>query len=338
MGKSKKRQLMITIFLVLLPFVTALICLGMGRYSLSLLESFQVLLAHFLNIGEAVSTQAVTVVVNMRLPRVLMALLCGGGLAVAGVALQSVFANPLVSPDTVGVASGASFGAAIALALNANLWLVQLSALIFGIAALMLTYSVSKSRGERTMIMLILSGMVISSLFQAGVSMIKYVVDTDDRLPAITYWLMGSLSNTTYRSLSVCLPFIVVSVFLVFLFRWKSNLLMLEDDEARSLGVNTQKLRLVLILASAFITSSVVSVCGQIGWIGLLIPHLSRMLFGNNNLRVIPASISLGAVFLVIVDTLARTKVSSEIPISILTAIIGAPCFIFLLRRTGGNW
>ncbi|MTD40240.1 iron chelate uptake ABC transporter family permease subunit [Erwinia sp. CPCC 100877] len=326
------------LFLLALPLITGLICLGMGRYSLSLTESFHVLLKHFFHLGEGVSRQAVTVVVNMRLPRVLIAMLCGAGLAIAGICLQSIFANPLVSPDTIGVASGASFGAAIALAVGVNLWLVQWSALLFGLAALALTYFVSTTKGERTTIMLVLSGLVISSLFQAGVSLIKYVVDTEERLPAITYWLMGSLSNTTYRSLLVCFPFIIVSMIVVYLLRWKTNLLMLSEDEARSLGINVARLRLLLILASTFITAAVVSVCGQIGWVGLLIPHVSRMLFGNNNQKAIPAAISLGATFLVVIDTMARTLISSEIPISILTAVIGAPCFIFLLKRTGGNW
>lgn len=326
-----------TVLLIALPLLAALMCIGIGRYYLTMGESLEVLFRGLILGKEHVSAQSYSVVINMRLPRILLALLCGGGLAVAGAGLQALFSNPLVSPDTLGVASGASFGAALALLLNGNIVWVQISALIFGVVAVFLTYNVGRINGKSTIIMLVLSGMMVSALFQAFVSLIKYVADTENQLPAITYWLMGSLSSATYKSVAIGAVPILVGCIILFALRWKMNILSLTEDEAKTLGVNVQKMRGIVIFASTMITASCVSMCGQIGWIGLLIPHICRMLFGSNNKYVIPATISLGAVFMILIDTVARAATTSEIPISILTSIIGAPCFIILLRKTGGS-
>lgn len=326
-----------TLLLCILPILTALICIGIGRYSLSLGQSFTVLIQSLFHGGEGVSAQDHSVIINMRLPRILMALICGGGLAAAGAGLQATFSNPMVSPDTLGVASGSSFGAALALLFNGNIIVVQISALFFGILAMLLTLFISRKRGKLNLIMLILTGMVVSALFQALVSLAKYTADTEDRLPAITYWLMGSLNNSTFRLLATGAVPIILSIVVLFLARWKVNILSLSEDEAHTLGVNVNWMRFIMILASTMITASVVSMCGQIGWVGLLAPHAMRMLFGSNNQKIIPASISFGAVFLLIMDTIARSATSAEIPISILTAVIGAPCFIILLKKTGGE-
>ena len=324
------------ILLIVMPVLVAIACIGIGRYSLTITDSITVLFkALFLN-KENISNIDYSVVINMRLPRILLALLCGGGLAVTGAGLQSLFANPLVSPDTLGVASGASFGAAFALLLGGNLIAVQLSAFIFGTFAVSLTYYIGKIRNKTSIIMLVLSGMMVSAIFQALVSLIKYVADTENQLPAITYWLMGSLSSATFKTLSIGAIPILLGCTILFLIRWKTNVLSLTEDEAKTLGINVKRMRLLIILSSTMITASSVSMCGQIGWIGLLIPHFCRMIFGSNNKLVIPASISFGAVFMVLIDTIARTATSSEIPVSILTAIVGAPCFIILLRKTGG--
>lgn len=322
--------------LIILPLAVALLCIGIGRYYISAVESIEILFRGLVLGKENVSAQSYSVVINMRLPRILLALLCGGGLAVAGAGLQALFSNPLVSPDTLGVASGASFGAALALLFNGNIIVVQISALIFGVIAVMLTCKIGKIKGKSTIIMLVLSGMMVSALFQAFVSLIKYVADTENQLPAITYWLMGSLSSATYKNVVMGAIPIVIGAIILFLLRWKMNILSLTEDEAKTLGVNVKKMRGCVILASTMITASCVSMCGQIGWIGLLIPHMSRMIFGSNNKYVVPASISLGAVFMIIIDTIARAATTSEIPISILTSVIGAPCFILLLRKTGG--
>lgn len=324
------------LLLVVLPLAMALVCIGIGRYYLSVSESIKVLFNGLILGKSQVSAQSYSVVINMRLPRILLALLCGGGLAVAGAGLQSLFANPLVSPDTLGVASGASFGVALALLLNGNMILVQLSALVFGIVAVMFTCNISKIKGKSSIIMLVLSGMMVSALFQAFVSLIKYVADTENQLPAITYWLMGSLSSATYSSILIGMIPIIIGIVLLHLLRWKMNILSLTEDEAKTLGVNVKRMRGCVILASTMITASCVSMCGQIGWVGLLILHMCRMLFGSNNKYVIPATISFGAVFMLLIDTIARSVTASEIPISILTSVIGAPCFILLLRKTGG--
>ena len=212
---------------------------------------------------------------------------------------------------------------------------VQFSALCFGLLACFLTYILADIRGAKKTIMLILSGLVISSLFQAMVSLVKYVADTEEILPSITYWLMGSLYTSNYKSIILGTPSILIAVSILLLIRWKMNVLSLTEDEAKSLGMNIRYMRMTVIICSAMITSSVVSMCGQIGWVGLLIPHICRMLFGSDTSKVIPASISIGATFLLLVDTLSRSVVVTEIPVSILTAVIGAPLFLSLLRRAG---
>lgn len=325
-------------FLLLLPLATAIVCIGVGRYSLTIGESLSVLVQGLSGRAGDVSPQSYSVIMNIRLPRVLLALICGSGLAIAGASLQAMLGNPMVSPDTLGVASGACFGAALALLFDGNIVVVQLSSVGFGIAAICITYGVSRGAGGRNIIMLVLSGLVVSALFQAFVSLVKYVADVDDQLPAITYWLMGSLTNITYKGLVMGGIPILLSTAVLFALRWKCNILTFGDDEARSMGVNVRAMRGVIVLASTVITASCVSMCGQVGWVGLLVPHVCRMLFCSDNAKVIPACVSLGAVFLLLIDTVARSATAAEIPISILTATMGAPFFIMLLKRTGGSW
>jgi iron complex transport system permease protein len=324
--------------LLALPLVTALVCIGIGRYSMSIGESFSVLWNTFTGNAANVSPQAYSVVIRIRLPRILLAILCGSGLAVSGAAFQALFTNPLATPDTLGVAAGTSFGAALALLLKLPAMGVQVVALVFGLSAVLLSYSISKTKGRTTIIMIVLSGIIIASMFDAFVSLIKYVADPEDQLPAITYWLMGSLARISYRGLAMGAPFIVAGIVVIFALRWKLNVLSLNEDEARSMGVHVKVLRLCIIVAATMITGSAVAMCGQVGWVGLLIPHICRMIFGGNNRRLIPVSISLGAAFLLIIDTIARAATAAEIPVSILTSTIGAPFFILLLRKTGGGW
>ena len=262
----------------------------------------------------------------------------GAGLSCAGAAFQGLFSNPLATPDTLGVASGASFGAVLGLLMHGNLILVQILALIFGILSCIITYSISRRNGKSSIVMIVLAGMVISAVFEALVSLMKYVADPEEELPTITYWLMGSMSRSTYNNLIMGAPFIIAGILLIFALRWRLNIMSLNEDEASSLGMNIQIMRLIFIAASSMITASCVSMCGQVGWVGLLIPHIARMIGGNNNRSVIPMSIGLGAFFMIIMDTFARAATAAEIPISILTAIVGAPVFIILLRKTGGAW
>ncbi|MDO5095234.1 MAG: iron ABC transporter permease [Peptostreptococcaceae bacterium] len=328
----------IIVLLVLLPLVSLVFCIGIGRYGISMADSIKILSASVTGRQGVVDQQAYSVIWSMRLPRLMLDLLCGMGLSVAGASLQALFSNPLTSSDTLGVSAGAAFGAALALLFSANLLIVQISSLSFGIFAVAVAIYVGKSKSNSSIVMMILAGVLVSYMFQAFVSLVKYVADTDSKLPAITFWLMGSMSGVSYKTLSIGTPFILIGSLSLYAMRWKLNVLSLGDDEAKSLGINLKRTKLFIIFFSSMITAACVSMCGMVGWVGLLIPHLSRMLFGNNNLYVIPASISLGATFLILIDTIARSATAAEIPISILTAIIGAPIFIMLLKRTGGAW
>lgn len=322
------------IALIILPIVTALIALGIGRYFITPVEVIEAIAGRFTGNYE-ISEMAYKTVWNLRIPRILLALLVGAGLSTAGCAFQSLFANPLATPDTLGVASGASFGAALGILLGLDMLGMQVVSFVMGGLAVTLTWLGGSGKG-RGLSSVVLSGIMMGSLFNALVSLVKYVADAETQLPAITYWLMGALSSASYRSLMFGAPAILIGIAVLFLIRWRMNLLPLSEDEAKSSGINIYTLRIVTIICATMITASCVSMCGQVGWVGLLIPHMCRMKFGSNHLSLIPASISLGATFMVIVDTVARTMTASEIPVSILTAIIGAPFFIILMRKSGG--
>ncbi|MBQ9991196.1 MAG: iron ABC transporter permease [Lachnospiraceae bacterium] len=324
------------VFGVTVALITVMIvAMGIGRYGISVRQIINTLLPEAWAFEE-IDPNVKTVIYSIRLPRVIIAALAGGGLAVSGTAFQSIFSNPLATPDTLGVATGASFGATMGIMLGFGSVGIQSFAFLLGICCVGLVYFISRIKGESTMMMIILSGMVISSLFNALVSLVKYVADPQDTLPEITFWLMGSLSGIGFKDLMLGSPFILIGMLIIFFLRWKLNTLSLHEDEARSLGVNVKLIRSLSIIAAAMITASVVSLCGNIGWVGLLVPHVSRMIFGNDNKSVVPASIGFGAIFMVIIDTIARSATAAEIPISILTAVVGAPFFIILLRKTGG--
>ena len=322
------------IALIILPIVTALIALGIGRYFITPVEVIEAIAGRFTGNYE-ISEMAYKTVWNLRIPRILLALLVGAGLSAAGCAFQSLFANPLATPDTLGVGSGASFGAVLGIVLGFDLLGMQVMSFVMGALAVTLTWLGGSGKGKG-LSSVVLSGIMMGSLFNALVSLVKYVADSETQLPAITYWLMGGLNSAGYRSLLFGAPVILLGMIVLFIIRWRMNLLPLSEDEAKSSGVNIYSLRIVTIVCATMITASCVSMCGQVGWVGLLIPHMCRMKFGSNHLSLIPASISFGATFMVIVDTLARTMTASEIPVSILTAIIGAPFFIILMRKSGG--
>ena len=276
-----------------------------------------------------------SLIINIRLPRVLTALIVGGGLTAAGIAFQALFSNPLATPDILGVTSAASLGAVLGIILSLGTMGIQVLAMIFGLLSILITINLVK-RDETSMIMLVLAGIIVSSLANALASLLKYTADPMDKLPQITYWLMGSFGRTSYKNLALAGPLILISMIVIYKMRWSLNLLSLSEDEARSLGINVKKTRLIFILAATLITASSVSICGQIGWIGLIIPHLVRLMVGSNNLYTLPLGISFGAGFMVLIEALSRTVSVIELPISILTAIIGAPIFIILMRRSGG--
>lgn len=322
------------VLLTLLPIIAAVAALSIGRMSIGPTEVIKSILNH-IGWNYEVNQQNDIVIWTIRLPRILLSLLVGSGLSVAGCAFQSLFSNPLATPDTLGVASGSSFGAVLGLLFGMNLIGIQLLALVFGIVAMILTWLSDSGNGNR-MNTIILAGIMIGSLFTALVSLVKFTADTESQLPSITYWLMGSLSSAGYASLALGAPLIIIGMLILYLLRWRLNILLLSEDEARATGTNIRLLRFVTILCATAITASCISMCGQVGWIGLLVPHICRMKFGSNHLSLLPASISIGAAFMVVVDTIARSATAAEIPVSILTAIIGAPFFILLMRRSGG--
>ena len=318
------------ILLMVLPLITGLFCLGIGRVSISPAEVFGVFTGN-----SSVSLMTRMTIWNLRFPRIILAALAGAGLATAGCAFQSLFANPLATPDTLGVASGASFGAALGLLMGLPLMGVQVCALLMGGLAVAMTWLAGsgKNKGLST---IVLAGIMMGSLFNALVSLIKFMAEEESQLPAITYWLMGGLNNAAFKTLVLGAPPIVLGILVLYLLRWRMNLLPLSEDEAKSSGVNIARLRGITVFCATVITASCVSMCGQVGWVGLLVPHMCRMKFGSNHLSLLPASISFGAVFMILVDTVARSASAQEIPISILTAIIGAPFFIILMRKSGG--
>ena len=313
--------------------------LCIGRYSISPIEPLRVIGATLAGQAESIDPYQFSVVIKVRLPRILMAIIVGAGLSVSGASFQSIFANPLVSPDILGVSSASGFGAALAILMTTgnNVIGVQSAALLFGLLATFLVLTISRVQKKTELFVLVLSGVVVRSLFDALTSLIKYVADTQTKLPAITVWLMGSISSSSYRDVIISAAIIVPSIIGLLLLRWKMNLLSLDEEEARSLGINVIRLRVVVIGLATLITATTVSLCGIIQWIGLVIPHIGRLLVGNDHRSLLPASALLGSIYLLLIDGVARTASSAEIPLSILTAIIGAPFFAWILRKTSGG-
>lgn len=285
-----------------------------------------------------VSQTITTIVFEIRLPRIIGAFVVGAALAMAGSAFQGIFKNPLVSSDLLGVSNGAGFGAALAILLSGLNVVTQIFAFVFGLISVSITYLISKSYKNGGILVLVLSGVAISAFFGALVSAVKFVADPDDKLPEIVYWLMGSLASITVDKLiMISVPIIIGGVVLMLL-RWRINLLSMGDEEAQALGLNPSRTRLVVIAACTLLTSAAVSISGIIGWLGLVIPHMTRMIVGPDNKILIPASLSLGASFLLLIDNISRAVISIEIPIGILTAVIGVPIFLYLLRTGYSEW
>ena len=277
------------------------------------------------------------VILQIRLPRILLACLVGCCLSAAGAAYQGVFQNPMASPDILGASSGAAFGAALAILTSGSSRTVTLSAFLFSLITVGLVYLIaSRAPGKRAM-NLVLAGIMVSSLVNAGTSYIKLVADPNNQLPAITYWLIGSLSSARLSDLTYGMFFMALGLVPLLLLRWKINLLTLGDDEARTMGIDSNRLRLTVVLCSTLITAAAISVAGMIGWVGLVVPHMCRRIVGNDYKYLMPASMLLGASFLLAVDDLSRTLLTTEIPIGILTAFIGAPFFLYLMMRKGGH-
>lgn len=327
-----------TILIWLVPLVLAVISLGIGRFEVDFTTVVKILASHIFPIEETWTQMEYSVVMTVRLPRIILALLVGAGLSISGAAFQGMFANPLVSADILGVAAGAGFGASIGILLFGNGFITQIMALIFGLAAIGFTYMIGGVGKSLPIFMLVLAGVVTSALFNALISLTKFLADPEEKLPAITYWLMGSLGTASYHDLYLAGPFLLIGMAILIALRWRINLLTLPDDEAKSLGISVNALKWLVIIGATLCTAAAVAIAGIVGWVGLIIPHIARMFVGSNNEKVLPLSLALGGAYLLLIDTLARSLTAAEIPLSILTAIVGAPFFAYLLRRTGGSW
>ncbi len=279
------------------------------------------------------------VILQVRAPRLFAALAVGAALAAAGAAYQNLFKNPLVSPDILGVSSGAALGAALGIFLSLDLWWIQGFAFAFGLGAVAAVYFIGRAvRGHDPILVLILAGVVIGALLGSVLALLKYLADPYNQLPAITFWLLGSLSATNPDDIATTLAPVLLGLVPLWLLRWRMNLMALGDEEAKALGINVVRVRLTVIAAATLMTAAVVSISGIVGWIGLLVPHFARLLAGPNFARLLPVSVLLGAAFLLLVDTLARTVARIEVPLGVLTAFIGTPFFIWLLATARRSW
>ncbi len=316
----------------------AAIALSLGEVALPLGDVLAVL-ANAVGLGSNAPEQAAQIVWQIRAPRIAAALLVGAALAAAGAAYQGMFRNALVSPDILGVSAGAAAGAVLAIFFSQNPFLIQAAAFGGGLTAVALAYAVAAAaRGHDPGLALVLSGVVIGSLLGAVVALVKALADPLNQLPPITFWLLGSLAAATPRDLALATPLVVAGLAPLLLLRWRMNLLALDDDEARSLGVPVSALRLAVVCAATLMTAACVAISGVIGWVGLLVPHAARLLVGPEFSRLLPLAMLLGAAFLLAVDTLCRTATSIELPPGVVTAILGTPAFLFLLLRGRRRW
>ena len=329
---QRRRYRLLLLGMLLLLLAAALVSFWIGYYPLT---PRQVVLAFLSRLGYEgeILPQAVTIFWSIRLPRILSAVFIGASLSVAGAAYQGMFRNPLVSPDILGVSSGASLGAAFAILNGAPNWAVQAAAFAGGVAAVAASYLISRKSAHSHTLSLVLTGSMIMALCNAGVTMIKYVADPNDVLQQITFWLMGSLTKTDMDAFLWSFPPMAAGLAVILLLRWQLNLLTLEEEEARSLGIHIRRYRLLFIAASTLLSAAAVCLGGLIGWVGLMIPHLARALVGVDYGRLIPASAMLGAGYLVLMDDLARSLLSMELPLGVVTSIMGAPFFVYLIIK-----
>lgn len=310
-----------------------LLSFALGRYPISPRETLGIMLSRVFPIEPFWTERMATVLFNVRLPRILLACLVGCCLAAAGASYQGIFQNPMAAPDILGASSGAAFGAALAILLNLSTGMVTVSAFFFSLLTVALVWLLSQRTRGKKILGLVLAGIMVSSLFSAATSFIKLVADPTNQLPAITYWLMGSLSGAKISDIAFAIIPMLVGLIPLMLLRWRINILSLGDDEARTMGVNVGRLRLIVIVCATLVTSSAVAVSGTIGWVGLVIPHLSRKLVGSNFRHLMPATMLFGALFMLLVDNISRNLFAVEIPIGILTAFIGAPFFLYLIVK-----
>ncbi|WP_300985037.1 iron ABC transporter permease [Methanospirillum sp.] len=326
------------IFFCLLPFGVILWSLFIGRYEVEPLVVIKMLLSLVYPMEPTWTNADETILFQIRLPRIIAAVIVGAALSMAGAAYQGLFKNPLVSPDILGVSSGAGFGAALAILFSTAAWMTQVSAFIGGILAVLTSYFLSRLYKTGQILVLVLSGVIVSAFFGALLSVTKYVADPYEKLPTIIFWLMGSLSSVRYNDILSILPAIIFGGGVLILIRWRINLLSLSQDEAKTLGIDLKKITRIIIICATLLTAASVCISGIVGWVGLVIPHLGRMITGPDYRKLLPFTIVMGASYLLIMDDLSRTIIATEIPLGILTALLGAPFFAYLLWRRKTGW
>lgn len=332
--RQKRWANLFLIVLGILLIATVTASLMLGRYPISPFDAIGMIAHKIIPFDPFWTAQQETLFFQVRLPRIILAIMVGCSLAGAGAAYQGTFQNPLVSPDILGASQGAALGAAIAILIGLSAIGISVVAFLCSLLAVILVLVIGKHAKGNHLLIVVLAGVMISSLFQAGVSYTKLVADPTNQLAEITYWLMGSLTGAKVTDVLMTAAPILLGLIVLFALRWHINVLTMGDDEASTMGINVRRIRFIVIVAATLVTAASVSVTGMIGWVGLVIPHFSRMIIGCDYRKLMPASMLMGASFLLIVDTIARLATTSEIPIGILTAFVGAPFFLYLITRT----
>ena len=310
-----------------------IIALSVGRYAVPFGTTMKILSGRLFGLAQTWDKKTDAVIMTLRLPRSTAAILIGSALALSGACYQSIFKNPMVSPDLLGVSSGACVGAALAILLDMNTLLIQLFAFAFGIGTVFLTTSIPRLIRNESTTILVLSGVIMSSLMSSVMSIIKFLADTDTKLAEITYWTMGSISSVSFEDMRYVLPTLTIPALVILIMRFRLNVMSLGDKEARTLGINLRRTRGIFVICATLLTASCVCLAGTIGWVGLVIPHISRLIVGADNKKMLPVAMLFGASFMLVIDTLCRTLSSAELKLGILTGIVGAPFFFFILVR-----
>jgi iron complex transport system permease protein len=337
---SIKKYQITLLLLVALLIIIIIFSLCLGRYRASVGELIRLVLEQLSGNVISDAGNLDTVLFKIRIPRTVVAVCIGIALSTSGACYQGLFKNPMVSPDILGASSGACLGASIAILFDFDKMGIQILSFLCGMLAVALTYGVSMvvSNSQRSILILVLSGMVTESLFSALMSIIKYLADSEDKLPAITFWLMGSLASVTPVDAKILLVIVLLAYIPLFLLRWKLNVLSCGEEEAMALGMDIKKIQGIIIFSSTLLAAASVSIAGKIGWIGLIVPHIARLIVGPNYKYLIPVSALIGGIFLLVVDNLARSLVSVEIPLGILTSLCGTPFFFYLLLKGRKSW
>lgn len=318
----------------MIALIVMLLSLTIGRYSLTAAQVIHVLLEPVLGLHPDVNDVERQIIWSVRMPRILLAFCAGAGLALSGAALQGVFHNPLVDPHVIGVSSGAAFGGTLAILLSFSPPLLLLSTFTFGLLALLLVFLLNSSFSNRNVLVLVLSGIILSGFFSALVSLLQYLADTEEKLPSIVFWLLGSFATANWDKLCLIAPLLAIAMIFLLKMRWQLNALSLGDQDAKTLGIPVTRIRWLILICCAVIVALQVAVSGNIGWVGLIIPHIARMIVGADHRKLLPLSLVIGGCYMILVDDLARIITSAEVPLGIITALLGTPLFSWLLYRT----